>query len=222
MEGKKHDEGRPRLDLLPFDALIAIGKVMKFGAEKYTDRNWEHGMPWGKLLRASLSHLFLWAGGEENDPESKEPHLAHAGASVLMLLALVLRNMGRDTRRNPTESDGNPAPAPTPEAAPEPPVKMNLGVSPQFFDALDGLRKNGCSSTAEHRHFIGNIEVPCPGPAVLPHFEACRCSFCETARKHREAMEAVLAGPREIVRAGAPRGPELNAKLREAANGPKP
>jgi hypothetical protein len=32
----KHDDGKPRLDLLPFDVLEQVGHVLTFGAEKYT------------------------------------------------------------------------------------------------------------------------------------------------------------------------------------------
>ena len=37
-EGVKHDQGKNPLELLPFDALEEIGKVLAFGARKYTRR----------------------------------------------------------------------------------------------------------------------------------------------------------------------------------------
>lgn len=99
MKAVKKDEGKPRLDLLPFDALLLVGQAMTFGLEKYSDRNWESGLDWGRLLAAELRHLFAWASGEDTDPESKLPHLAHAGACVLMLLASTTRNIGKDSRK---------------------------------------------------------------------------------------------------------------------------
>lgn len=105
-EGRKDDAAKPRLDLLPFDALDAVGDVLRYGAEKYAPRNWELGMSWGRLLGAALRHLGAWARGVECDEESGLPHLAHAACCVLMLLALTLRGVGTDGRRNFTKGGG--------------------------------------------------------------------------------------------------------------------
>lgn len=84
-EGSKNDSEKPRLDLLPVRPIIAAGRVMLFGAKKYAERNWEHGLKYGRLYRACLAHLFAWWGGEENDPETGESHLSHAVCCILML-----------------------------------------------------------------------------------------------------------------------------------------
>lgn len=100
-EGVKYDAGKPRMDLLPFDAVTAVAVVLTYGAAKYADRNWEKGMKWGRLLGAALRHLFAWARGEDIDEESKLPHLSHAACCVLMLLSLWLRrNVSFDTDPN--------------------------------------------------------------------------------------------------------------------------
>jgi hypothetical protein len=72
--------------------------VLDYGAKKYAPRNWELGMDWGRMLAASLRHLFAWARGEDYDPESKLHHLAHAACCVLFLLAYAMRNVGNDDR----------------------------------------------------------------------------------------------------------------------------
>lgn len=102
-EAAKHDAGRPRYDLLPACALHDVAAVMAFGADKYGDRNWEKGLRWGRLFRAAVSHLFAFWRGEYADHESGLPHLAHAAASVLMLL---------DTTRMHPTLDDRPPPAP--------------------------------------------------------------------------------------------------------------
>ena len=96
----KHDEEKPRTDLLPTDALMAVADTFSYGAKKYSDRNWEKGMAWGRLSGALLRHVFLWMGGQDVDKESGKSHLAHAACCSLMLLALVLRNKGTDDRGN--------------------------------------------------------------------------------------------------------------------------
>lgn len=43
-EGKKLDDGKARMDLLPPEFLFATADILAFGAGKYGDRNWEKGM----------------------------------------------------------------------------------------------------------------------------------------------------------------------------------
>jgi hypothetical protein len=94
----KHDDDKPRYDLLPWEGLEEVAKVMAFGANKYAAHNWRKGLEWHRLARATIGHVVLWLRGEDNDPESGLSHLGHAGANVLMLLTLVLTKTGTDTR----------------------------------------------------------------------------------------------------------------------------
>lgn len=98
-EGVKADAGKPRTDLLPYDALLSVAAVLDFGARKYAERNWEKGMAWGRLVAALLRHLWAWCGGQDIDAESGHHHLAHMACCALMLLALVQRRVGRDDRQ---------------------------------------------------------------------------------------------------------------------------
>lgn len=41
MSGVKYDAGKPRLDLLPPKAVMALGEVMTYGAAKYGADNWQ-------------------------------------------------------------------------------------------------------------------------------------------------------------------------------------
>lgn len=97
-EAGHFDSDKPRVDLLPPDALIEVAKVLGFGAKKYGDHNWLLGMSWLKLYGSTLRHLFKWCLGHDRDEESGLPHLAHAACDVLMLLTYTLRNKGTDTR----------------------------------------------------------------------------------------------------------------------------
>lgn len=94
----KLDTGKVPLELLPFESLIEVGKVLAFGAQKYGRYNWRQGMEWTRLVGAILRHLFAWMQGEEKDPESGLSHLAHAGCGILFLLAYELKTIGSDDR----------------------------------------------------------------------------------------------------------------------------
>lgn len=99
MTATKHDEGKSRLDLVPFDALLMVGHVLAFGANKYEHRGWEKGLDRGRIFAAAQRHLAQWATGQNNDPESGLSHVAHAACCCLMLLASELRGIGTDSRR---------------------------------------------------------------------------------------------------------------------------
>lgn len=87
-EGVKHDGDKLRFSLVPWKALAAIVEVLEFGARKYAPGNWRK-VPDAhqRYIDAALRHLIARADGEVLDPESKLPHLAHAGCCVLFALA---------------------------------------------------------------------------------------------------------------------------------------
>lgn len=86
-EGKKSDDGKPRLSLLPWRAVQQIVAVLEFGAAKYGADNWQH-VPNARqrYFDAAMRHLLAWWDGERLDAESGLPHLAHAGCCILFLL----------------------------------------------------------------------------------------------------------------------------------------
>jgi len=97
-ESNKFDQGKPRTELFPPEGLVAVSQVLAFGAQKYGDHNWRAGMAWSRLAGAAARHLYSWIGGEDNDPESGLPHLAHAACNLLFLLAYAEKEHGTDDR----------------------------------------------------------------------------------------------------------------------------
>lgn len=83
--GKKYDQDKIRLDLIPVSIFTALGAVLSFGAKKYADRNWEQGFKWSRVYGAMLRHLVAWYGGEDRDPESGLSHLDHALCNMTFL-----------------------------------------------------------------------------------------------------------------------------------------
>lgn len=97
-EGVKHDQQKDPWQLMPWDAVRGIVKVLAFGAKKYEPRNWEKGMDWDRLFRATIEHMTSWWQGEEKDPETGYSHLWHAGCCILFLIAYEIRGIGTDNR----------------------------------------------------------------------------------------------------------------------------
>ncbi len=100
-EGVKHDSGKGiRPELIPPEAIEALGTVLAFGAKKYADRNWELGMDWGRVFGAAMRHLWAWWKKEDKDPETGYSHLWHAFTCIAFLLSYEQRKIGKDSRGN--------------------------------------------------------------------------------------------------------------------------
>lgn len=84
--GTKHDQGKPRLELISAIATFKKARVYTVGAEKYGVDNWRKGIAWSRVIGACLRHLFAWLMGQDNDPESGISHLAHAACCLDFLL----------------------------------------------------------------------------------------------------------------------------------------
>ena len=97
-EGRKDDEGKCRMDLIPPEAIEALGWVLTHGAEQYGERNCEQEMRWGRLYAALLRHMLAWWGGEDADPDSGSSHLNHALFCVSLLVTYEQREIGEDDR----------------------------------------------------------------------------------------------------------------------------
>lgn len=80
-KGQKPD----RQDLISAPFLTQLGLVCGMGAEKYDDDNWRKGYSWRLSYGALLRHLQAFWKGEEDDPESGLPHLAHAAWHCMVL-----------------------------------------------------------------------------------------------------------------------------------------
>ena len=87
-----------RWDLIPMGAVGEVAKVYGFGAKKYDDHNWRKGYAWGLSFSALEHHLRAWQEGDDLDPESGLPHLAHAGWHCLTLLTFAREHPDHDDR----------------------------------------------------------------------------------------------------------------------------
>lgn len=96
--GVKFDQGKPPMSLLDRHAMEQIALVLAFGAQKYAAHNWRKGIAYSRLLDAALRHLFAFADGEDNDPESGLSHIAHAGCCIVFLLGMIEARPDQDDR----------------------------------------------------------------------------------------------------------------------------
>lgn len=56
-----------RMDLLPAIALIRLSKHFEAGAKKYSDRNWEKGLPIHTFIDSGLRHIMKYLDGQDDE-----------------------------------------------------------------------------------------------------------------------------------------------------------
>ncbi len=96
--GVKDNRSKPRVDLIPSRPLMAVGKVLAFGARKYKPHNWRLGLGWSDTYASAMRHLLSFMDGDDIDPESGEPHIINALCQVLFLAEYYLTDTGTDDR----------------------------------------------------------------------------------------------------------------------------
>ncbi len=96
--GKRFNDGKIRVELLPPMALFEVARVLEFGAKKYGDTNWLYGMGWRTVIGSTLRHTFKFMLGENRDDESQCLHAAHIACNSLFLVQYLLEHPELDDR----------------------------------------------------------------------------------------------------------------------------
>lgn len=98
MAGKKFDQEKAPLDLIPPEALFEIGRVLAAGKKKYGTANWAKGIAISRLLAAALRHIFQFLMGEDYDKETKTLHIANAATNLLFAIWMIKNRKDLDDR----------------------------------------------------------------------------------------------------------------------------
>lgn len=96
--GLKFDKDKLRLELVPVEAVEALARAFGYGANKYGEWNWSNGIAHMRFVGAALRHITAYIKGEDIDSESLNHHIDHALASLAMLKASIVNNIGQDDR----------------------------------------------------------------------------------------------------------------------------
>jgi len=96
---------KPGLSTVPPAPLFMLGQVMNLGREKYGLMTWRETRVLASVYYdAALRHLMAWYDGQNDDPESGMPHLAHVMACMLVLLDAELHQQMEDDRPGCSEA----------------------------------------------------------------------------------------------------------------------
>lgn len=95
--GAKLDQGKNRLSLVLggfSNALMAVGEVGTFGAQKYSDNGWKQvANAEARYSDAMLRHQLKEMAGEDVDSDSELLHAAHAAWNALAVLEIKLQRI---------------------------------------------------------------------------------------------------------------------------------
>lgn len=79
----RYNEWKPQWDLVDFDSLKPMVRVLEFWMKKYAKDNWKKEMEKRQILNSLMRHLIALMRWEENDPESWLPHIGHLMCNAL-------------------------------------------------------------------------------------------------------------------------------------------
>ena len=86
--GSKYDSDKPRFELIPAEAELALASVLTYGAKKYAPDNWRLVPDLQKRYEGAMKrHMNAHKMGEKVDAESGLPHLWHAYACLTFMIA---------------------------------------------------------------------------------------------------------------------------------------
>ena len=75
--GLRFNEGKIRWSLMHYKSMEPMVRVLMYGAEKYSDNNWQKGLNKKEILECLQRHLAALMDGETHDKESGLPHIGH-------------------------------------------------------------------------------------------------------------------------------------------------
>jgi hypothetical protein len=93
--------GMPYTRHIPLEAIAAAAASLEYGAKKYSDRNWEKGLPWQQMIDSLKRHVEDFERGHDydNGEDGSDLHqVCMIMASAMMLSASVIRGIGVDDR----------------------------------------------------------------------------------------------------------------------------
>lgn len=98
MEGIRYNTGKLKWSLVHWKSLEPMVLVLTFGTKKYAPYNWTKGLKVSEIIESLLRHVFALLEGEDNDKESKLPHVGHILCNAMFLSFMLMFRKDMDDR----------------------------------------------------------------------------------------------------------------------------
>jgi hypothetical protein len=95
--------GKIGVEQIPPEIKMLVGLIYSYGEIKYGRDNWKSGQDYSQFIGSLERHTEFFLLGEDNDPESTLPHLAHVIWNAGTLLYYNLNGVGNDDREKKPE-----------------------------------------------------------------------------------------------------------------------
>lgn len=96
--GGQKNQKLARIGSIDPQAILRVAQVAGFGEQKYSRLNYLNGYDWSLSFDACMRHMLAFWSGEDLDPESGLPHLAHAAWHNMAMIAFMEKSIGTDDR----------------------------------------------------------------------------------------------------------------------------
>ncbi len=100
--GKKYDQGKAPLHMIPEDAILGMAQAFAYGAKKYDRFNYRNGISFTRLTDSLGRHALAFLAGEDMDQESGLPHTYHILANAAMIEYMRVHKPEFDDRFKPS------------------------------------------------------------------------------------------------------------------------
>lgn len=110
MSGKKdaiNDPNKPRLSLIPKEAIWSMANALTWGAKNYGANNFKKGIKISYLLDGALRHINEFNAGENIDARSDNNHLGNAMANLAIALYMFENKPEYDDRFKDVKEENN-------------------------------------------------------------------------------------------------------------------
>jgi hypothetical protein len=97
-KAKHFSSGKLGIDQIPLEVIAEVGLVYTYGEGKYGRDNWLKGTDWSEFAGSLFRHYTKFMLGEDIDPETGLPHLAHLIWNAIAIETFRLRGLGVDDR----------------------------------------------------------------------------------------------------------------------------
>jgi len=105
MSAARYNTGKLRWDLVDWEGIEEMLKVLEFGANKYAANNWQKGLHKKEILESTQRHLIKLFQDEEVDQESQLHHAGHIMCNMMFYLYHDRHSSFVSERNNPFKNN---------------------------------------------------------------------------------------------------------------------